>query len=140
MAERPLPAALIPHRGPSLLVESIVDAGPEEAVCRGHVPVGSAFVVGGRVAALVAIELAAQTAAVHQALAAPSPDAAQRTGYLVGVREASLRADWLPADVALVATVRRLAAAGPLATYSVSVTGPDGAEILTATLSTHAAR
>jgi predicted hotdog family 3-hydroxylacyl-ACP dehydratase len=136
VADRPLPDGLIPHRGPALFVDTILEAGPDGAVCRGRIPAGSAFVLGGRVAAVMAIELAAQTAAVQQALAAPAGGAA-RPGYLVGVRDASIRADWLPAHVPLVATVRRLSAVGPLATYAASVTGPDGAEILTATLSTH---
>jgi predicted hotdog family 3-hydroxylacyl-ACP dehydratase len=136
VAEFLLPEALIPHRGPALLLEAVLDAGPEHAICRGRVPVGSAFVIGGRAAAVIAIEVAAQTAAVHQALAAPSGGNA-RPGYLVGVRDASLRADFVPAGAVLVATVRRLGGAGPLATYEVSVTGPGSAEILTATLSTH---
>ena len=137
MAERPLPEGLLAHRGAALMVEVIVDAGPDHAVCRGRVPADSAFTAGGRAPAVIAIELAAQTAAVQQALAAPA-GAAPRPGYLVGVRDASLRADVLPTGAPLVARVRRLARAGPLATYAVSVTGPDGAEILTATLSTHA--
>jgi predicted hotdog family 3-hydroxylacyl-ACP dehydratase len=118
-------------------VRAIVDAGPDAAVCRGRIPSESAFATGGRVPAVVAIELAAQAAAVQQALAAPTAGAA-KPGYLVAVREASLRTDDVATDVPLVATVRRVAQAGPLATYEVSVTGPAGEEILTATLSTHA--
>jgi predicted hotdog family 3-hydroxylacyl-ACP dehydratase len=137
VAELPLPGALVPHRGPALLLEAILEAGPDHATCRGRIPAGSAFATSGWAPAVVAIELAAQTAAVQQALAAPA-GAAPRRGYLVGVRDASLRADFVPAAVALVATARRVAVAGPLATYAVSVTGADGAEILTATLSTHA--
>jgi predicted hotdog family 3-hydroxylacyl-ACP dehydratase len=137
VAERPVPANLIAHRGAALLVEAILDAGPGHAVCRGRVAAESAFAASGRAPAVMAIELAAQAAAVQQALAAPA-GVAPRPGYLVGVRDASLRAEVVPADAPLVATVRRVAQAGPLATYAVSVTGPDGAEILTATLSTHA--
>ena len=137
MAERPLPADLIPHRGAALLLEAILEAGPDRAVCRGRVPADSAFAASGRAPALVTIELAAQTAAVQQALAAPA-GAAPRPGYLVGVRDASLRTDLVATDVPLVATVRRVGQAGPLSTFAVSVTGPEGAEILTATLSTHA--
>jgi predicted hotdog family 3-hydroxylacyl-ACP dehydratase len=137
VAERPLPGGLIAHRGAALMVETIVEAGPDHAVCRGRVGAGSAFATSGRVPAVVAIELAAQAAAVQQALAARGGEA-PRPGYLVGVRDASLRADVVPADAPLLAAVRRVARAGPLATYAVSVRGPDGAEILTATLSTHA--
>ena len=118
-------------------MEAILEAGPDHATCRGRIPAGSAFATSGGTPAVIAIELAAQTAAVQQALAAPT-GTAPRPGYLVGVRDASLGADFLPAGVALVATVRRVAMAGPLATYEASVTGADGAEILTAILSTHA--
>jgi predicted hotdog family 3-hydroxylacyl-ACP dehydratase len=135
MPERPVPDGLIPHRGHALLVQAILDAGPVAAVCRGRISSESAFAAAGRVPAVVAIELAAQAAAVQQALAAPRPGPA-RPGYLVGVRDASLRADDVATDVPLVATVRRVAQAGPLATYEVSVTGPGGEVVLTATLTT----
>jgi predicted hotdog family 3-hydroxylacyl-ACP dehydratase len=137
VAERPLPAHLIAHRGAALMVETIVEAGPGHAVCRGRISADSAFAISGFAPSVMAIELAAQTAAVQEALAAPAGKA-PRAGYLVGVRDASLRADVVPVGEPLVATARRVAQAGPLATYAVSVTGPDGAEILTATLSTHA--
>jgi predicted hotdog family 3-hydroxylacyl-ACP dehydratase len=137
LPERPVPEGLIPQRGPALLVQAIVDAGPDGAVCRGRIPSASPFARGGRAPAVVTIELAAQAAAVQQALAAPRASAA-RPGYLVTVRDASLRASEVATDVPLVATVRRVAQKGPLATYEVSVAGSGGEEILTATISTHA--
>jgi predicted hotdog family 3-hydroxylacyl-ACP dehydratase len=89
------------------------------------------------VPAVVVLELAAQAAAVEQALAAPERARARR-GYLVGVRTAVLRVDDVGVNVRLVATVHRTGQAGPLATYDVTVNGPRGEEIATATLSTHA--
>jgi predicted hotdog family 3-hydroxylacyl-ACP dehydratase len=138
MAERDVPDGLIPHRGPARLVQTILeDPRPDVLVCAGRVPLDSAFAVGGRVPAVVVLELAAQAAAVQQALAAPAGGAA-RPGYLVAIRAASLRADDVAAGVRLVATVRRTGQAGPLATYDVSVSGADGEEIVSAALSTHA--
>jgi predicted hotdog family 3-hydroxylacyl-ACP dehydratase len=137
MVERPVPEGLIPHRGPALLVHTIVETGPDAAVCRGRIPAESAFVTDGRAPAVLAIELAAQAAAVQQAMAARTAGVA-KPGYLVGVRDAALQVDDVRSDVTLVATVRRVARAGPLATYEVSVTGPGGEQVLTATLSTHA--
>jgi predicted hotdog family 3-hydroxylacyl-ACP dehydratase len=138
VAERDVPDGLIPQRGPARLVETILeDPRPDVLVCAGRVPEDSAFAVGGRVPAVVVLELAAQATAVQQALAAPTEGAA-RPRYLVGIRAASLRADDVAAGVRLIATVRRTGHAGPLATYDVTVNGRDGEEILRATLSTHA--
>ena len=138
MAERDVPEGLIPHRGPARLVQTILDAaGTDVLVCGGWIPAESAFAVGGRAPAVIALELAAQAAAVQQALAGKA-GAAVAPGYLVAVRAAIVRVDDVAANVPLVATVRRTGQAGPLATYDVTVTGPGGREILTATLSTHA--
>jgi len=138
MAERDVPEGLIPHRGPARLVQTILDdAGTDILVCGGRIPAESAFAVGGRAPAVIALELAAQAAAVQQALAGKA-GAAVAPGYLVAVRAAIVRVDDVAANVPLVATVRRTGQAGPLATYDVTVTGPGGREILTATLSTHA--
>jgi len=137
MAERDVPEGLIPHRGPARLVQTILDDPRTDVlVCRGRIPADSAFVVAGCAPAVIVLELAAQAAAVQQALAGKAGDA--RPGYLVAVRAATVRADVVAANVPLVATVRRTGQAGPLATYDVTVTGPEGQEILTATLSTHA--
>ena len=138
MAERDVSEGLIPHRGPARLVQTILDdARTDVLVCAGRIPADSAFAVGGRAPAVIVLELAAQAAAVQQALAGPT-GAAARPGYLVAVRAAIVRVDEVAANVPLVATVRRTGQAGPLATYDVSVIGPEGQEILTATLSTHA--
>jgi len=138
MAERDVPEGLIPHRGPARLVQTILDDPRTDVlVCGGRIPPDSAFVVDGRAPAVILLELAAQAAAVQQALAGPT-GAAPRPGYLVAVRAAIVRVDDVAANVPLVATVRRTGQAGPLATYDVTVNGPGGQEILTATLSTHA--
>lgn len=121
------------------MVEAILEARPDVLVCRGRVPGESPFAIDGRAPAVVVLDLAAQAAAVQQALAAPAGLAAAnapRPGYLVAVRSASFRADEVDTDVPFVATVRRTGQAGPLTTYEVDVRGPDG-EIATATLSTH---
>ena len=138
MAEREIAEGLIPHRGPARLVQAILeDPRPDVLVCGGRIPADSAFAAGGRVPAVVVLELAAQAAAVQQALAASAGYAA-RPGYLVAIRAASFHADDVAAGVPLIATVRRTGQAGPLATYDVTVNGPGGEEIVSATLSTHA--
>lgn len=139
MTEREVPERLIPHRGPARLVEAIVDAQLDAGlvVCRGRVPAESPFAHGGLAPAVIVLELAAQAAAVHHALSVLSDDP-PRQGYLVAVRSASFHAADVAVGVPLLARVRRTGQAGPLATYDVQVDGPQGEEILTATLSTHA--
>ena len=137
MPERALPDGLIPHRGPARLVQAILESpGPDVAVCAGRVPADSAFVAEGRVPAVVLLEMAAQAAAVLQALAAP-PAGGSRPGYLVAIRAATFRVDDVAADARLIATVRRTGQAGPLATFDVTVSS-GAEEVVSATLSTHA--
>jgi predicted hotdog family 3-hydroxylacyl-ACP dehydratase len=139
MAERAVAPSLIPHHGTARLVETIVDGSADGIVCRGSVPPGSAFASGeGRVPAVVALELAAQAAAVHRALESGAETSDR--GYLVSVRGAVLHVAEIAAGVPLRADVRLAASAGPLATYDVTVTGPGGAAVLTATLGIHRGR
>jgi len=139
MPEREVPEGLIPHRGAARLVQTILgNPRPDVLVCGGRIPADSAFVAGGRAPAAVLLELAAQAAAVQQALAAPAGGAPAKPGYLVGIRDASLRADDVAAGVPLTVIVYRTGQAGPLATYDVTVNGPDGEPIVSASLSTHA--
>lgn len=139
MPEQAVTTSLIPHGAAARMVETILDVSAGSVVCRGRVPLHSAFASGeGRVPAVVTLELAAQAAAVHRALG-PATGAADR-GYLVRVRAAVLHAPEVAAGAPLVAAVRLVGTAGPLATYDVVVTGPDGETILTATLATHRGR
>ena len=138
---RPVPEDLIPHRGAARLVEAILEEHAGAVVCRGRVPPASPFAMGGRAPAVVALELAAQAAAVQRALSAA--DAADRgharPGYLVAVREAVFHVDLLPVGVPLIATVRRVGGAGALAIHEAPVRFDGGGDCLRATLSTHAA-
>src|SRR5262249_27594306 len=82
-----------------------------------------ALVTEGAAPAFVALEAAAQTAAVWEALrrsgdaAAPEP----RTGLLVSLRDVVLHRRTIPADADLIARIRLTALALPLATYAVEV-------------------
>jgi predicted hotdog family 3-hydroxylacyl-ACP dehydratase len=143
LAEREVGAGLIAQSGPARLVQAIVERDEAGLTCRGLVPEASAFVRRGRAPAVVLLEVAAQATAVHQALASPAASglavgAPSRPSYLVAVRSASFATDEVAAGVPLSARVRRTGGAGALATYDVQVSGPDGALLLRATLSTHA--
>lgn len=131
----PDPAQLIPHRGPMLLVARVLDRRPDGVSCEGRIPADNPFARGGRVPALVAIELAAQTAAVFEALGRRESDSAAgpRIGYLVSVRAAHFAVQELPVGAPLVAHVRGAGSAPPLALYEVRVE-QEGVLVMTATL------
>jgi predicted hotdog family 3-hydroxylacyl-ACP dehydratase len=114
---------LIPHRPPMLFVERIVGVADDGATCLGRVPGACALVAGGSAPAFVALEAAAQTAAVWEALrrSRASGTHETRTGYLVSLRDVDLYRRTIPADVDLIASVRLVATAPPLATYAVEV-------------------
>jgi len=114
---------LIPHRPSMRFVERILGEAEDGATCLGRVPAACALVTQGVTPAFVALEAAAQTAAVWEALrrlrdaGAPSV----KMGYLVSLRDVVLYRNAIPADADLIATVRLLATAPPLTTYTVEV-------------------
>lgn len=114
---------LIPHRPPMLFVDRILGEADDGATCLGRVPAACALVRDGKAPAYVALELAAQTAAVWEALrrsretGAPSP----RMGYLVSIKDVVLYRRTIDADAELIASVRLEAAVASLSTYAVDV-------------------
>ncbi len=118
-----------------LLLDRVLDWRPECVLCEGRIPADNPFAVNGRAPALVAIELAAQAAAVFEALGRQGPAAASgpRIGYLVSVRDARFALTELPTGEPLVAEVRSAGSAPPLGLYRVRVER-DGVLVMTATL------
>jgi predicted hotdog family 3-hydroxylacyl-ACP dehydratase len=116
--------ALIPHRGPWRFVARILGEADDGATCLCRVPAACALVTRGVTPAFVALEAAAQTAAVWEALrrsrAAGAPSV--RMGYLVSVRDAAAYRRTIPAEADLIVTVRLVAEALPLTTYAADVT------------------
>jgi 3-hydroxymyristoyl/3-hydroxydecanoyl-(acyl carrier protein) dehydratase len=115
---------LIPHRPPMLFVTRVVGVADDGATCIARVPGDCALVAGASAPAFVALEAAAQTAAVWEALRrSPSSGSAEaRVGYLVSIKDVVLHRGTIPADTDLIASVRLAAHAAPLATYAVDVT------------------
>lgn len=133
----PPPEALIPHRGAALLLAGVSESTADRLVAVAVVPPGSPFVAEGVAASFVALEIAAQAAAVFEALRrrqAGGP-AEPRVGYLVGAREARLEAA-LPVGSAFRVTVRLEAAVPPLSTYRFQV-GGSGTVIARGAISTY---
>jgi 3-hydroxyacyl-[acyl-carrier-protein] dehydratase len=133
---RPSPApdldALLPHRPPMRFVEAIEAETDGGVVCAVSIPTLSAFSERGSAPALVALEMAAQSAAVFEALLRfrREEGGGARVGYLVGARDVSFARARVPAGVTLFAAVRLTAIAGPLSTYGFEVS--DGCEVVAA--------
>jgi len=114
---------LIPHRPPMRFVERILGEAEDGATCLSRVPAACALVTRGVTPAFVALEAAAQTAAVWEALrrSRDGGAASVRMGYLVSLRDVVFYQRTIPADADLIATVRLVATAPPLTTYVVDV-------------------
>jgi 3-hydroxymyristoyl/3-hydroxydecanoyl-(acyl carrier protein) dehydratase len=128
-------ASLVPHAPPALLVHSVLDASADALTGLAAIPAASPFVAAGRAPAFLALEAAAQGAAVLEALGrrdAPGP----RIGYLVGLRNARFSVPWLPAERLFRIAVRLSGSAPPLSIYEVTVEGGGGVELARGTLST----
>jgi predicted hotdog family 3-hydroxylacyl-ACP dehydratase len=101
-----------------------VEAEIEDGVtCVVSVPARSGFAADGFAPSLVALEMAAQSAAVfesHGRLRAGEGGAA-RVGYLVGAREVRFASARIRAAEPLSATVRLSWASPPLSTYAFDV-------------------
>lgn len=119
---------LLPQRPPMRFVEAIEAEMDGGVVCAVRVPERSAFTVGGFAPALVALEMAAQSAAVFEALLRfrEAKDAGARVGYLVGARDVRFARARVPAGVTLFAAVRLSGIAPPLSTYAFDVADASG--------------
>jgi len=119
---------LLPHRPPMRFVEGIEAETDGGVVCSVRVPEESAFTGRGSAPALVALEMAAQSAAVFEALLRfrEAGDTGARVGFLVGARDVRLARARVPAGVTLLAAVRLSAIAPPLSTYAFDVADASG--------------
>jgi predicted hotdog family 3-hydroxylacyl-ACP dehydratase len=129
---------LIPHRPPMLFVDRILGEADDGATCRGRVPEAFALVREGRVPALVALEVAAQTAAVWEALRRSREPGSWsvRTGYLVSIKDVVLHRRTIEAEVDLIASIRLEASMAELTTYAVDVS-VEGGQALSGTIGTY---
>lgn len=135
-------AAVLPHTGPSRLLDSVVVLGPGQVAGHGRVPAAHAAARAGRVPALLAIELAAQAAAhVPQARHAEDEagregDREPRLGYLVRLREVRFARAEIEVEAPLVAHLDLAGRTGPLARFDFVVALPGGEPIAAGSLAT----
>lgn len=111
----------VPHFPPALLIESLVAHGPSGARGRGTIPADSPFAVAGHAPSYLGLEMAAQAAALVEALGRAGEDSASRIGYVVAVREARCFVRSLPVGEPLDVMVFFAGSALPLSIYAVRV-------------------
>jgi predicted hotdog family 3-hydroxylacyl-ACP dehydratase len=119
----PPPAELLPHRPPMLFIHRVLGEADDGVTCLARIPEACGLVSGGRASALVALEVAAQTAAAWEALRRrrETDSGAPKVGYLVSARDVVFHRATLPPEADLIASIRLEALAPPLATYAVEL-------------------
>jgi len=119
---------LLPHRPPMRFIEAIEVETDGGAVCSVRVPEQSALIERGSAPALVALEMAAQSAAVFEALLRfrRKEGGGARVGYLVGARNVRFARARVQAGVTHFAAVRLSAIVPPLSVYDFDVEDASG--------------
>ncbi|WP_426664582.1 3-hydroxylacyl-ACP dehydratase [Rhodanobacter aciditrophus] len=78
---------LLPHAGDMILLDAVLEHGPEHALCRRRVPAGGLFhEAGGSLPAWVGVELMAQAIAAWAGCRAKAAGEPVRLGFLLGTR------------------------------------------------------
>ena len=109
---------LLPHRGPMLLLDRVVEVRPDGMRCAAVVPEDSLFVRDGRLRRCALVEYLAQTMAAFvgwQGRLAGGEEV--RRGYLVGARGVEFAGGPVRAGDELVVDVRQEAALGDYRSY-----------------------
>lgn len=116
-----------------LLLREIEKAEEGLLLATGWIPANCPAATEGRASTMMAVELAAQAAAVHEALLhrglltaiAPPPEGAAPQepiqGYLVGLRRLQLRRPTVTVDDPLGVRIQRHGGAGALVMYDIEV-------------------
>lgn len=123
---------LLPHRLPMRFVMRVLDYADGYVASETSIPSACPLVREGDAPAIVAIEAAAQSAAVGETLRrleANKPNVAPN-GYLVSLRNIELAVATVPADAPLIVTVRLQSMVLPLSNYAIEVFFKDGRPVL----------
>jgi predicted hotdog family 3-hydroxylacyl-ACP dehydratase len=129
--------ALIPHRLPMRLVETITSVDESSIVTTAEVRDTWPTVRDGRAQTLILIELIAQTAAVLQGWRERSEGKAGMGGLLVGVPDAKPRAATIPVGTPLICAVHISHGAQNYLAFTGQVAGADGVLWLTGSIQSY---
>lgn len=125
----------VPHAPPALLVERLVSRSDSGARGRALIPADSPFAVEGAAPSYLGLEIAAQTAALVEALDRAEEAAAPRVGYLVAIRRARCYVRNLPVGEPLDVVVGFSGSAPPLSIYEIRIEW-EGRTMVEGTIST----
>ncbi len=112
----------LPHRPPSLLIESVQRFDADSIDVVGRVPSANGLVRRDHAPAVLAVEIGAQAGGCHAAWNAAPPGstpAEPAPGFLVAIANAHWHADDVPPEVDIVARVTRLRVLGPMTQWRV---------------------
>lgn len=126
--------AFMPHRPPMLLLDSLLEHSEEGVVCDKTFREGDPFVEGGRVTALVAVELFAQAAAAHFGYSGFARGGAPESGALLGARRIDLDVPSYAVGERLLVRVRQVGVMPPAAQYECTIERADGAVLARGTI------
>ena len=76
--------ALVPHRAPMILIDSLEEASEVLAICAVEIHADSLFLEGAAVPALVGLEYMAQAIAAHGGYLARAQGGQPKVGFLLG--------------------------------------------------------
>ncbi len=134
MTDFPPMSELLPHGPPMLLLDEVLEAGPEHAVCTLTLRRDSLFMRDDRVQCVVAIEYMAQAVGAYIGLQTRKSGGPPRAGFLVGAREATFAVDELQAGDVLEVRVDVIAADDVRGSFHCRVSRR-GTQVAAATLS-----
>lgn len=117
MAAFPPISRLIPHAGPSCLLEAVTHSDGERTECSAQIDAAHPYLERERVHSLLAIELFAQSAAVHRALQEQTGSRAVSSGRLVGANVRLHTPEFVP-PMRLLVRIMPKAALGQLHSFS----------------------
>jgi predicted hotdog family 3-hydroxylacyl-ACP dehydratase len=125
----------VPHRGAMLLVDRLLEAGPQHAVAEVTVPADGLFVQDGRMPGWVGLEYMAQAISAWSGHRHVAAQGAPRLGMLLGTRRYECRVDAFPAGTRLrVEVAQEFVAHNGLGMFACRIL-QDGKEVAVARLS-----
>jgi predicted hotdog family 3-hydroxylacyl-ACP dehydratase len=127
---------LVPHGGPMCLLDRLIEADQETAVCSLQIRPDSPFLEAQGIPAYVGLEYLAQAVAAHGGVFAARNGQPIRTGFLLGSPRLKTETAYFTPGQKLRVTVSRDFEDGEMTRYSGEIHDQaDGHELLRATLS-----